>query len=72
MLDNSEKTKAQLAMERLGRPISSYRRSANAVRTISYVDKNRLDRAIEPKIKQNELERRESELSARGKVIGPK
>ena len=72
MPDNSEKTQAQLAMERLGRPISSAERTGKIVRTISYVDKNRLDRVIEPKIKQNKLERRESELSARGKVIGPK
>ncbi len=72
MIDNSEKTKAQLAMERLARPLSSYPRTGKIAKTISYVDKNRLYKSIEPKIKQNEIERRESVITSEGVVLGNK
>ena len=70
MLDDKKTSKAQMAMERLGRPLSSYPRTGRIQRTISYVDKQRLDRAIEPKIRQNEIERRESVESSIGVVVG--
>ena len=70
MLNNEKTSKAQLAMEKLARPLSSYRRTGDICRTISYADKARLDRAIEPKIRENEIERRESMESAIGVVLG--
>ena len=70
MLDDKKASQAQLAMERLGRPLSSYPRTGKIARTISYADKARLDRAIEPKIRQNGIERRESMESAEGIVLG--
>lgn len=69
MLDNKKASNAQMAMERLGRPLSSYPRTGKIAKTISYIDKDRLDKSIEPKIKQNKLERRESIISLEGEMI---
>jgi len=56
-------------MERLARPLSSYRRTGKITKTIPYTAKNKLDKVIEPKIRQNEIERRESFEAAEGLVL---
>ena len=66
MLNNDEKTKAQLAMERLARPLSNYPRTGKIAKTIAFTSKIKLDKTIEPKIRQNEIEQRESMESAIG------
>ena len=69
MAEDKKVSKAQVAMEKLAKPISSCERTGEMVKTIPYTAKATLDRVIEPKIRQNEIERREGFEEARDVIV---
>lgn len=68
MLDNSEKSKAQLAMERLARPLSSYRKTGKIKRAIPDATKTSLDKVVKPKYEDDSLDKEFKNISIKTKM----